>query len=427
MARLLFLGQRELWLDELFSYAFAITPRSEIFWPSTTLPHAPLYFLLISFLPADASDIAFRLPSVLFGITTVGILTHFVIRRRGIREGGLVGLLLALNPLAVYWSREVRMYALYGLLVTLMILLVLSERLSFWGWMLLPAAAFYTFPYAIFYFPWLLWEALRRRWKERAVPLLCGFGIVLLWLLPALYYSRSHPGAHTFDRLTPHTAIVFLKQSLAGNALTTRPRIRLAILTATALGSAGLLFLLGGLREKKRSWERRLFVGALSPLAFYYPVQFFIDSGFTYRAFFPSSLLLVLLSGLGLAKIKVRFLRWIVLGGMLLSYLWILSLYFQPAFPYNWNTPRTRRYAVEFSKLAETNGSEAQWYFRTFPAAMAAVRYAPPSFKRKFLDPEIWTSQLLPMEREYFGRFFQRQGIIVGVPKRKDGKIVEIR
>jgi len=57
----------------------------------------------------------------------------------------------AFNPWMIYWSIEARMYSLYGLLITILILQTVEEKISNTTWFILATLSFFTFPYAIFY------------------------------------------------------------------------------------------------------------------------------------------------------------------------------------------------------------------------------------------------------------------------------------
>ncbi len=108
--RLYALGGPSLWLDEAYSLR-------DIAGVAGHNGARPLYFLLLRpWAMLSGGDAWMRLPSALFGVAAV----HATYRLARLREGPAVallsGLLLALSPLAVDHSQQVRMYML-GLLL----------------------------------------------------------------------------------------------------------------------------------------------------------------------------------------------------------------------------------------------------------------------------------------------------------------------
>lgn len=127
--RLINLGQ-SLWLDEAVQ---AITARSTfayIFQEIVGDFHPPLYYFLMHFWVRifGSSEIALRMPSVLFGVGTVYLAyliakiifprTHYSLFFVHCSLPDLVALLLATAPFHIYYSQEARMYAMVTFLVT---------------------------------------------------------------------------------------------------------------------------------------------------------------------------------------------------------------------------------------------------------------------------------------------------------------------
>jgi 4-amino-4-deoxy-L-arabinose transferase-like glycosyltransferase len=84
--------------------------------------HPPLYYLILHVTRQlfGLSDFAFRYPSVLFGVLLIPLLYQLGRRLGNATIGLLAALLVAVNPLQVYYSQEARMYTLLVLLVTAM-------------------------------------------------------------------------------------------------------------------------------------------------------------------------------------------------------------------------------------------------------------------------------------------------------------------
>lgn len=109
------LGRQSLWIDEVLSLESAARPLDALaFEPDG---HPPLYhlFLKVGGL-CSGSELRGRVLSAAFGTATVALLIVVGTRMFGANAGLLAGVLLALSPLHVWYSREGRMYALAALL-----------------------------------------------------------------------------------------------------------------------------------------------------------------------------------------------------------------------------------------------------------------------------------------------------------------------
>jgi len=128
--RLRHLGVQPLWLDEYYSALLAARPASIII--GNPDGEAPLHGLLLHAvtLVGGASDAWLRLPSVVAGTLAVPVL-YLVGRALDDRPvAALAALLLAVHPLAVWYSQEARVYsllALCGLASTLALASVLRD------------------------------------------------------------------------------------------------------------------------------------------------------------------------------------------------------------------------------------------------------------------------------------------------------------
>lgn len=135
--RIISLNQ-SLWLDEAIG-AIAVHDYSYIgivtdFIKGDT--HPPLYYLTLKFWTNifGYSEVAMRMLSVLFGVATVYVvylIARFKIQDLGFKKENLfpilAPLLMATAPLHVYYSQEVRMYAMNTLLVSLVVLFYLKN------------------------------------------------------------------------------------------------------------------------------------------------------------------------------------------------------------------------------------------------------------------------------------------------------------
>ncbi len=115
LGRLIF---QPLWWDEGWSLYFATTDVSTLLRLTAVDIHPPLYYLLLKLWIGilGSSPLAVRLFSVLIGTATVSLLYITGRRLLGEKGGLVVAFLLALSPVHIYYSQEVRMYGLVTLL-----------------------------------------------------------------------------------------------------------------------------------------------------------------------------------------------------------------------------------------------------------------------------------------------------------------------
>lgn len=117
LLRLVGITQESLWADEIHS---TVTARDPL-WTIITKPignNQPLYFVVIHFwaMVFGESELALRIPSLIFGITTI-VLTFFFARYFMSGRGALIAsALVALAPVMIWYSQENRMYSLSAML-----------------------------------------------------------------------------------------------------------------------------------------------------------------------------------------------------------------------------------------------------------------------------------------------------------------------
>jgi hypothetical protein len=197
------LSNQSLWTDEVSSITTAQVPLSQITEHSAAVNNClPTYFLLLRAVLGDSNqNIEFRARwlSALAGALSVPLLIGVVyLWRRRWAAALVAGLLLAVNPLHIWYSQEVRAYALmlfFGLLALLACELARLSRKPWW-WMVyflasLVAVALHktglVFPAACVL--WQGWGVLRgkRPLRELAIPaatLVVALGTLLLKSYP---------------------------------------------------------------------------------------------------------------------------------------------------------------------------------------------------------------------------------------------------
>lgn len=127
LLRLISLNQ-SLWLDEAIN---VLAVKNNSFWYVVTkYPiydfHPPGYFMLLWFWTRlfGYSEIWVRLPSVLLGVLNVWLVFLLGKKLFSKNVGLIAALLLAVNPLHIYYSQEARMYVLAAMAVSLSWLLL---------------------------------------------------------------------------------------------------------------------------------------------------------------------------------------------------------------------------------------------------------------------------------------------------------------
>lgn len=152
LVRLVNLNQ-SLWLDEAIT---AVTVQSKSYDQIITAFsksdfHPPMYYLFLKAWSGifGFTEISLRFPSVLFGSGLI-IFGYLIAKHLKSKKVGLIAaLLIALNPLLVYYSQEARMYSLATFLVTGSVWFLLKKK-PLW-YILFLTASLYTD-----YLPWLM-------------------------------------------------------------------------------------------------------------------------------------------------------------------------------------------------------------------------------------------------------------------------------
>ena len=213
-ARVFRLGNQSFWIDEVGSVMVAQAPIKGIFENSILAANSlPTYFVMLRpFVAGSSEHIEFRarLLSAIAGTLAVPVFIGVVYLWRRQRGTALfAGLLLAVNPLHLWYSQETRGYAvmlLFGLLTFLCFELAREKRHPVW-WVLYTLAALMAVAVhrtgAIF--PaicglWHLWEVAQRRipWKNLLVHAPIALALLVALTLksipPKEGYSRSANG-----------------------------------------------------------------------------------------------------------------------------------------------------------------------------------------------------------------------------------------
>lgn len=154
--RILALDQASLWIDEVYTDMWMQAPADQFF--SLILQvgnHMPLHFAILRIFPLGGETLL-RLPSVLEGLVSVALMMGVVLRLYKRYDLALwSGILIAVNPYHVWYSRAARPYILLfimSLVVSYYFLRLLSGDRSQSNWiafMLSSTAAYLTHYFAV--------------------------------------------------------------------------------------------------------------------------------------------------------------------------------------------------------------------------------------------------------------------------------------
>ncbi len=200
--RLSTLDLQSFWYDEAFTPVHVLHPslwatlRSVVHTENTP----PLWYVLAW---ADArvlgtGEVALRLPSALAGIATVPVAWAIGRELAGRRAAAVCALLVAVDPLFVWYSQEARAYALFVLMGALAMLCFLRaqreptpRRMA--AFALSAALALLTHYFAVFLLiPMVLWLACERRTRRAAAPAIALLAVVGVALLPLISAQGGH-------------------------------------------------------------------------------------------------------------------------------------------------------------------------------------------------------------------------------------------
>ena len=249
------LGQKSIWWDEGFSVFMARLPLAEMAAATAHDTHPPGYYALLHLwrLAAGNSEVSVRLLSALAGVL-VAPLAYRVVRGWGGRRAALAAAaLIALNRVLIWYSQEVRQYALAACLgmASAALAIALWRRRGWWvvwaGYVAVNAAgllSLYLFASVLLAenlaFAVLIWRAPERR--RLALAWLGAQAATGLTCLPWLaYYLPRAPHTFTPPATLPPLEVVklYLATLFVGDVT--------AIDRYWAVMAAGGLLLLAGL------------------------------------------------------------------------------------------------------------------------------------------------------------------------------------
>ncbi len=177
------LTYHSLWLDEAISVGWARLPAEMIVSSGLKLAqdrHPPLYYLTLHYWTQlfGEGEVSVRLLSVIIGALAAPLSYMLIRELYGHRAGATAAVLVAFNPFLVWYSQEVRMFALAATLLLAASWSLVGTLQRFGGWqrwmlyVLLATASFYTYLFSALVLVahavyvalcWLRWRSIRQK------------------------------------------------------------------------------------------------------------------------------------------------------------------------------------------------------------------------------------------------------------------------
>ncbi len=277
------LTSQGLWHDEGLSWYLARGSISSLLSGTSHTEHPPLYFLLLHFWmgAAGESEFALRYLSVLWGTLSVALTAALGRRILGWRAAVAASALMAISPFQVWYSQEVRGYAMLTALTLLLGYLFLhaarSERPRDWiGYAATAVASMYTHLLSglllAFHFAWGAATAKRKRrvvtlaivGAAVVVPFVPWFGAAMRqWQENATYWQGTLDVSKALLEIVASEAVGLT----AGNGLVEKAASVL-LLAAVAYG------LIARAEDRERSARWFLLLAWALPLAAFLAVAY---------------------------------------------------------------------------------------------------------------------------------------------------------
>lgn len=203
-----------LWYDEAYTAMLAKMPLTQMVAATAGDVHPPTWYLIeIAFVRLfGMSEASLRLPSAILGVMTVW-LTYRLARTLFDERTALVSAgIMAINPFAVYYSQEARMYALLMVAVLLACLGAVERR----AWLLALGVALTLMSHnlGMVYIPFIAMATRKSDWRKNSVAMLMGAIPWLAWL-PQLFRqstSGQFSGSYWISYFTGNSVVRLLAE-----------------------------------------------------------------------------------------------------------------------------------------------------------------------------------------------------------------------
>jgi uncharacterized membrane protein len=348
LLRILYLGQQGLFLDEAWSWAAAHHSLQDLVRLTLSDPHPPLYYLVlkVALLALPSTETGLRMLSVLCAAAAQLCIVIFVRQEWGARAAAYAGLFVALSSFDVYYAQETRMYSLLGLL---WIVSYISQTKMLQGsasasliWIAAAVAMAWTHLYGalvvIIQLVFVLVYPIIVTWRQSHWPLISARRMVAIipvavgiapTLLLAWYYRTTGAGGAWIPTPQALTALFNLwsvglsaarTYFLDGDHLVWLPLAAIPTEAWAMVGvlTSGLFFLLG-LQQAWRADKTKQIAAVLAILLLTLPIAVVFGLAISmqqrwwaFKPFLGAAYLYYLWAGVGLSRIRWRWLQYSV-------------------------------------------------------------------------------------------------------------------
>jgi mannosyltransferase len=218
------LDAQSLWHDEGNSLRLAERSVGDLIDAAGRDIHPPGYYLILKGWTSvvGTTEFGLRSLSAFWGVVMVAATYALGKRLSGLGIVGLIAaVLLAVNPFAIYYSQETRMYAQLGALSILSLWLLLrmldaaNSKRGYWGWALSLAACnalglytHYTYPFTMLaQGVYVLWWLSQQRSRITTLPVYIGLNVLTL-LAFAPWLPTAYDQVTTWPSTGDQTALI---------------------------------------------------------------------------------------------------------------------------------------------------------------------------------------------------------------------------
>jgi hypothetical protein len=413
------LSSQSLWTDEISSITVARAPLDQVYQKSAAVNNSlPTYFLLLRAAMGNSSqnpEFRARWLSAMAGTLSIPVFIGVVyLWRRHWGAALLAGLLLATNPLHIWYSQETRAYALmllFGLLTLLFFELARTSgtgrfRWMMWGLYLASALGAMALHKTALVFPaaccfWHGAQIIRRRQRLRS--LMVHLPIILAALVVLML--KSYPPGEAYGRRESGLEILYTFMTFVGGysfgpsltdiqnhgamAAVSQHRVQVGILLAV-FSLAGLAFVID-FRRLVRGKETGLLLMGIGVVAGYAMI-----SGFPYNVRYALSALFAFLALVAAFAVSGpgRAIPRLAVAGILLVGLWADGQWFCDAAYRKGDSRAVSQWLVENKDRVKTwtvlpgyLSASVEWYLQSNPEVLSGLR--PPAQDRTTSFPPV--------------------------------------
>lgn len=179
-----------LWYDEAYTAMLARMPLAQMAATTANDVHPPTWYLIeIAFVRMfGLSEAALRLPSAILGVLAMWLTYRLARSLFSERVALIAASLIAVNPFAVYYSQEARMYALLMVAVLLACLGAVERR----AWLLALGVGLTLMSHnlGVIYIPFIALTTRKSDWRKNTAATIAGAIPWLAWL-PQLFRQAT--------------------------------------------------------------------------------------------------------------------------------------------------------------------------------------------------------------------------------------------